>query len=227
MMYQNFSNPPADWLKVCRPFLSDDCLKNIDAKLCLESGEVYPPKELIFCALELTPFESVKVIILGQDPYHGMGEACGLAFAVPDNVKTPPSLKNLAKELKNDLGQNLSSTDLTSWAQQGVLLLNRTLTVLKDTPLSHKHLGWDAFTSALIRGLIASKKSFVFVAFGKESSNFLQSFLPLMSLNQVVLSFPHPSPLSAYRGFFNSKPFSQINEKLVSLGLTPVIFGNS
>lgn len=227
MTYQNFSTPPADWLKACKQFLSEDCLKNIDARLCLESFEVYPPKELIFRALELTPFESVKVIVLGQDPYHGMGEACGLAFAVPNGVKTPPSLKNLAKELKNDLGQNLLSTELTPWAQQGVLLLNRTLSVLKDKPLSHKHIGWDAFTSALIRGLIASKKSLVFVAFGKESSSFLQSFMPLMSLNQVVLNFPHPSPLSAYRGFFNSKPFSQINEKLVSFGLTPVVFGNS
>lgn len=224
-MFKNFPPPPPDWLIACQNFLTHRCLEFIDEKVTQEGFIVYPPKELVFQALELTPFEKVKVVVLGQDPYHGEGEACGLCFAVPCGITRPPSLKNLAKELKNDLGQNLISSDLKSWASQGVLLLNRTLTVEKDKPLFHKHFGWDKFTGAVIQGLIAHKKTLVFVTFGKESLNFLNTFAPLMSPSQVVLNFVHPSPLSAHRGFFGSKPFFQINEKLLSLGQSPIVFG--
>jgi uracil-DNA glycosylase len=219
--------PPRDWLEACHSFFKLETLKTIDEKITNASCITYPTKPFVFKAFEMTPFEDVKVVVIGQDPYHGEGEACGLAFAVPAGVKMPPSLKNLAKELKNDLGQELKSSDLNFWAAQGVLLLNRTLSVAKDKPLSHKHVGWDDFTCAVIRALIASKKSLVFVSFGKESFNFLKVFMPLMGANQAVLNFAHPSPLSAYRGFFGSKPFSQINEKLVSMGQKAVVFGAS
>lgn len=224
-MFKNFLLPPPDWLAVCQNFLSFECLRDIDEKITQTASVVYPPKKLVFQALELTPFETVKVVILAQDPYHGDKEACGLCFAVPSGIKKPPSLKNLAKELQNDLGQNLICSDLTSWASQGVLLLNRTLTVEKDKPLSHKHVGWDQFTQAIIRGLLAHKKSLVFVTFGKESLHFLNTFIPFMGQSHVMLNFVHPSPLSAHRGFFGSKPFFQINEKLVSLGQSPIVFG--
>lgn len=226
-MFNNFFTPPSDWEKACQFFFQKNCLESIDEKITQLNGVVYPQKSFVFKAFELTPFETVKVVIMGQDPYHGEGEACGLCFAVPEGVKIPPSLKNLIKELKDDLGQKLRSSDLNFWAKQGVLLLNRTLTVEKDRPLSHKLVGWDGFTSAVINALIASSKKIVFVAFGKESYNFLSSFAFKMSSSQVILNFAHPSPLSAYRGFFQSKPFSQINEKLVSLGHNPIVFGDA
>ena len=225
-MFKSFPNPPKDWLDACLLFLTPGCLETLDHKLQDEREKIFPAKDHIFKALEMSSFESTKVVIMGQDPYHGEGEATGLCFAVPDGTAWPPSLKNLAKELKSDLGKNLESSNLESWAKQGVLLLNRTLTVQKDKPLSHKHLGWDDFTLAIVRALIARSKPCVFVAFGKEASNYLKPLLKNAHSNIVLLEFPHPSPLSAYRGFFNSKPFTQINSALASRQESPLKFGN-
>lgn len=224
-MYKYLISPPADWLAAIDMFLPEDFLDSIDQKLSEEKDTIFPPKHLIFQALEVTAFDQVTVVILGQDPYHGPLEACGLSFAVPQGVKFPPSLKNMEKELKDDLGQQLVSSELKEWAAQGVLLLNRTLTVKQDKPLSHKHIGWDVFTCAVLKALFASRKPIVFVTFGKESFNFLNQFKDKMGSNQKLLHFAHPSPLSAYRGFFKSKPFSQINNALVELGCSPIKFG--
>lgn len=181
---------------------------------------IYPLKENIFNAFKLTSFENVKVVIMGQDPYHGEGEAHGLSFSVQDNVKIPPSLQNIYKELYSDLGIPPKNTgNLTGWAKEGVLLLNSTLTVEKDKANSHQGLGWQYFTDYVIKVLNLSEKPIVFILWG----NFARSKKVLITNpKHLILESPHPSPFSAYNGFFGSKPFSKTNDFLIKNNIKPI-----
>jgi len=172
---------------------------------------IYPKYENIFNALRFTDYDDVKVVILGQDPYHGENEAHGLSFSVQKGVKRPPSLNNIFKELYDDLKIKRDENDLTDWAKQGVLLLNSIMTVVKDSPLSHKEKGWETFTDNIIRYLNDREKPVIFVLWG----SYARSKKVLITNKQhLILEAPHPSPLSASRGFFGSKPFSKINNFL-------------
>ena len=172
---------------------------------------VYPPKRDILRALKLTDYNDVKVVILGQDPYHGENEANGLSFSVNEGIKLPPSLKNIYKELYDDLGITKTTGDLTSWANQGVLLLNSVLTVLKDTPTSHSKIGWQEYTDAIIKKLNEREKPIVFILWG----NYARSKKNLITNKRhYIIESPHPSPFSVNSGFFGSRPFSKTNEFL-------------
>lgn len=172
---------------------------------------VFPKKSNIFNALKLTDYDNVKVVILGQDPYHGFGEAQGLAFSVPEDTKMPPSLRNIFKELESDLGIKRTRHSLDDWAKQGVLLLNTILTVVEDTPLSHQNKGWEIFTDEVIRKINDSSNPVVFVLWGSPA----RSKKILIDTNKhYVIESVHPSPLSASRGFFGSKPFTKVNKFL-------------
>lgn len=172
---------------------------------------IYPAYKNIFNALRYTDFDDVKVVILGQDPYHGENEAHGLSFSVRKGVPMPPSLRNIFKELDSDLGIKRIDTDLTSWANQGVLLLNSIMTVVKDMPLSHKDKGWEIFTDRIIELLGEREKPLVFILWGSYARSKKEL---IKNKNHLILESVHPSPLSASRGFFGSKPFSKTNEFL-------------
>lgn len=173
--------------------------------------DIYPSFDNMFKALNLTSFNDVKVVIIGQDPYHGEGEANGLAFSLNNGVRITPSLRNIFKELENDLNIKKDSNDLTGWAKQGVLLLNAILTVEKDKPLSHKDLGWEEITDYIIKYISDNKNNVVFVLWG----NYAKNKSKLIDENKhYIIKSNHPSPLSASRGFFGSKPFSKTNEYL-------------
>ena len=175
---------------------------------------IYPLKENIFNALKLTPYSKVKVVIMGQDPYHGEGEAQGLSFSIPNDIKITPSLRNIFKELKNDLNIERTNTDLSDWAKQGILLLNAILTVCKDTPLSHKDKGWEIFTDEIIKKINEREDPVIFILWG----NYARSKKKLITnKNHYIIESAHPSPLSASRGFFDSKPFSKTNNILNSI----------
>ena len=176
--------------------------------------DIFPPKGYVLRALSLTDYDDVKVVILGQDPYHGVGEANGLSFSVREGVKMPPSLANIFKELEDDLGIKRTKTDLSDWAYQGVLLLNSILTVEKDKPLSHSFLNWEKFTDAVIKKL-SDRGNVIFVLWGSFARN--KKVLINTKKNYIIESV-HPSPLSCYRGFFGSKPFSKTNEFLEKNG---------
>ena len=181
---------------------------------------VFPEEKNVFNALELTPFESVKVVILGQDPYHGFGQAHGLSFSVQKGTPLPPSLKNIYKELQEDIGGELPTEgDLSHWAKQGVLLLNTVLTVEEGNANSHKGKGWERLTNRLIESLNELKHPVIFILWGKPAQDKEKL---ITNLNHVILKAPHPSPLSAYRGFFGSKPFSRVNDILIQQGQTPI-----
>jgi uracil-DNA glycosylase len=184
-----------------------------------ERGPVYPPREEVFAALHATPYERVKVLILGQDPYHGEGQGHGLCFSVRPGVRTPPSLRNIYKELRDDLGHPVPGTGyLMPWAEQGVLLLNTVLTVRAGEANSHKGKGWETFTDAVIRAVAAREKPAVFVLWG----NHARKKLPLIdTARHTVVQGAHPSPLSAKK-FFGSRPFSRIDEAVAAAGHTPV-----
>ena len=173
---------------------------------------IFPPYENIFNAFKLTPYKDVKVVIVGQDPYHGVGEAHGLSFSVKDGIKIPPSLQNIYKEMHGDIGTTIPSTgDLTPWAKQGVLLLNSVLTVKKDRPASHKDLGWEKLTDYVIKCLNAKKEPIVFILWG----NFARSKKSLITnKHHLIIESTHPSPFSARNGFFGSRPFSKTNDFL-------------
>lgn len=181
---------------------------------------VYPPGRLIFNAFNLCPFDKVKVVIIGQDPYHGPGQAHGLCFSVNDGVPFPPSLQNIFKEIHDDLGTPMpASGNLTRWAEQGVLLLNATLTVRAHQAGSHQRRGWEEFTDAAIRALAEQKEHLVFILWG----SYAQKKGAFIDRNKhLVLTSVHPSPLSAYNGFFGNKHFSRTNEYLVAHGETPI-----
>ena len=182
--------------------------------------EVFPPHDEVFAALHLTPYASVKVLILGQDPYHGPGQAHGLCFSVRPPVAPPPSLQNIFVELENDLGIPAPGHgSLTHWATQGVLLLNATLTVRAHQAASHQKKGWETFTDEVIKAVNAKQETVVFILWGASARRKKQ----LVDLSRhVVIESPHPSPLSAHRGFFGSKPFSRTNEALAAAGREPI-----
>ena len=182
--------------------------------------KVFPPPKFIFNALDSVPVDKVKVVILGQDPYHGPGQAHGLSFSVPDGVPLPPSLVNIYKELEADLGKKrTTSGNLEPWAKQGVLLLNATLTVRAHQAGSHQNKGWELFTDAIIHRLAEKKEHLVFVLWG----NYAQRKGAFIDTGRhLVIKSAHPSPLSAHNGFFGSKPFSQTNKYLEARGQTPI-----
>lgn len=180
---------------------------------------IYPEYKDIFNALRYTDYDDVKVVILGQDPYHGDREAHGLSFSVREGIPMPPSLRNIFKELKDDIGVVRTQTDLTDWAKQGVLLLNSIMTVVKDTPLSHKDKGWEIFTDNVIKKLGEREKPIVFILWG----NYARSKkLLIKNKNHLIIENVHPSPLSASRGFFGSKPFSKANQFLEKNGIKKI-----
>lgn len=181
---------------------------------------IFPPKDRIFEALKLTSYANTKVVIVGQDPYHGEGEAHGLSFSVMDGVKIPPSLQNIYKELYNDLGIIPKKTgNLTGWAKEGVLLLNSVLTVEKDKAGSHKNLGWEPFTDYIIKVLNTKEEPIVFILWG----NFAKSKKSLITNSKhLIIESSHPSPFSAYNGFFGSKPFSKTNNFLINNNIKPI-----
>ncbi len=186
-----------------------------------QKGEiVFPPENQIFAALHLTPPEMIKVVIIGQDPYHGPGQAHGLCFSVNDGVKFPPSLQNIFKELKSDCNIQMPiSGNLSRWATQGVLLLNATLTVRKDQPGSHQKQGWESFTDQIIKTISDQKNNIVFLLWGK----FAQGKVALINANKhLILMAAHPSPLSAYHGFFGCRHFSKTNAFLKSKGIPEI-----
>jgi uracil-DNA glycosylase len=200
------------------PYFSE--LKNFLAEEKKAGIVVYPPVGNIFSAFDLTPFENVKVVLLGQDPYHGAGQAHGLCFSVADGVPPPPSLVNIFKELKNDLGIPIAKGgNLAKWAKQGVLLLNATLTVRANTAGSHQNKGWETFTDAIIRSLSEEKTGLVFLLWGKYAQ---AKEMLIDKTKHHVLKAPHPSPFSADSGFFGCKHFSKTNEILKQQGKQPI-----
>lgn len=181
---------------------------------------IFPPSPLIFNAFNHTPFDKVRVVIIGQDPYHGPNQAHGLSFSVPKGVVLPPSLMNIFKEISTDLGINMSRNgDLTPWAEQGVLLLNATLTVEQSNAGSHQGKGWEAFTDAAISALNTHREGLVFVLWGSYAQK-KGAFID--ESKHLVLKSVHPSPLSAHRGFFGNRQFSSINQYLIQQGQTPI-----
>lgn len=212
----------SDWQTRLAPEMQQSYFKTLTQFVEKEYAEhtIYPPHDLIFNALNTTSFEKVKVVILGQDPYHEFGQAQGLSFSVAAGTKLPPSLKNIFKELSADCHISTpQSGDLSVWAKQGVLLLNTVLTVREGAANSHAKHGWETFTDRIISLLSAREKGIVFILWGKNAT----SKLPLIDTSRhIVLTSAHPSPLAAYRGFFGSQPFSKANEALISLGETPI-----
>lgn len=185
------------------------------------SKTIYPPAQDLFNAFKLTDFNDIKVVILGQDPYHGEKEAMGLSFSVRRGVRTPPSLKNIFKELQNDLGIQRTDTDLSDWAKQGVFLLNTVLTVEKDKANSHKDIGWEIFTDYVIKQINDKLDNVVFILWGRQARDKKRI---ITNPSHHVIESAHPSPLSAYSGFFGSKPFSRTNVYLKSKGKKEIIF---
>jgi uracil-DNA glycosylase len=213
-------------IKEWKSYLGKELLEKTESKLgdFIEheylSKTVYPAKENIFNALNLCPPKSVKVVILGQDPYHGEGEAHGLSFSVQEGTKCPPSLRNIQNELVADLGIKLATNgDLSHWARSGVLLLNTVLTVEKDKCHSHRNNGWEEFTGDIIEKLGQSDSPKVFMLWGAPANSFAKY---IDTSKHLILSTSHPSPLSSYRGFIGSKHFSKANDWLISKGLKKV-----
>ena len=184
--------------------------------------QIFPPGRQIFAAFNATPFNEVKVVILGQDPYHDVGQANGLCFSVNDGIQFPPSLRNIFQEIHNDVGSPIpQSGDLTRWAKQGVLLLNATLTVEAHKAASHQRQGWEQFTDEVISHLSLHRDNLVFILWG----SYAKSKRSLINPNKhLILTSVHPSPLSAYRGFFGNKHFSKANNYLVEHGKTPIVW---
>lgn len=211
------------WKQRLHPEFDKSYMQSLKAFLLSEKKKgrtIYPPSDECFNALNSLPFDKVKVVILGQDPYHGDGQAHGLSFSVPDNVAFPPSLKNIFKEISSDIGVfTASSGCLQCWADQGVLLLNSVLTVERGMAASHQGKGWETFTDAIIRHLDEERQGLVFLLWGsyaQRKGRFINRE------KHLVLDAPHPSPLSAYRGFFGCRHFSKANDYLVLQGKAPV-----
>ncbi len=206
-----------NWNDILNYEFKQEYFKKINSFLELENNNytIYPPKDNIYRCFNLTDFNNVKCVILGQDPYFNEGEANGLAFSV-DCLKLPPSLKNIYKELFDDLGIIKKDGDLSGWAKEGVLLLNTTLTVRKKEPNSHSKCGWNIFTDNIIKYLNNSSNPICFILWG---SNAIAKKKLITNPNHFILTSPHPSPLSSYRGFFGSKPFSKCNKFLTSVGI--------
>ncbi|MDX4025121.1 uracil-DNA glycosylase [Aliarcobacter skirrowii] len=188
-----------------------------------ENSIVFPEKQNIFKAFSLTKLDNLKVVILGQDPYHGFGQAQGLAFSTPANIKNPPSMQNILKEIQSDLGKKsiCEDGDLTPWAKQGVLLLNTILTVEESKPKSHHNLGWEFFTDNIIKYISDNCKDTIFILWGSPA---ISKTKLIDRKKHHILTAPHPSPLSSYRGFFGCKHFSKTNEILKSLNKEAIIW---
>ena len=202
-----------NWDIILKEEYNKDYYKNMVEFLNKEYKDktIFPLKSNIFKAFSLTDYNNIKVVILGQDPYHGIDEANGLAFSVNDNVKLPPSLKNIFKELESDLNIKNDKGDLSNWAKQGGLLLNTVLTVVKDTPASHKNIGWEIFTDEVIKIINKKKEPVVFILWG----NFAKSKKKyIINPSHFIIESTHPSPFSCNNGFFGSKPFSKTNDFL-------------
>lgn len=218
----NEDNLPASWQDVLAPVLAGEEARRLGGWLRAEAAAgkaVYPPRGRRLRALELTEREAVRVVILGQDPYHGPGQAMGLSFSVPSDVRVPPSLANIYKELHVDLGLAVPSHgDLTPWAERGVLLLNTTLTVEAGLAGSHAGRGWEAVTDAVVAAVAESERPSVFVLWGAHAQKKAARLPALAEGRHLVLRSPHPSPLSAHRGFFGSRPFSKANAFLELAG---------
>ncbi|HOJ25168.1 MAG TPA: uracil-DNA glycosylase [Bacteroidales bacterium] len=212
----------SSWLEVLKDEFQQPYFLEIK-KFLLEDKKkyrVFPPGQLIFNAFNLTPFDKVKIVIIGQDPYHGYGQAHGLCFSVPKGVVKPPSLQNIFKELKEDLNINPPEHgDLTGWAKQGVFLLNAILTVRENTPESHRNIGWEKFTNAAIENLSNKKEHLVFMlwgAYAQEKEKLIDN------TKHLILKAAHPSPLSANRGFFGCHHFSKANQYLIANNIDPI-----
>lgn len=211
-----------DWLIPLKPEFSKPYYKKLYQTVVEEyrTRQIFPPADDIFNAFALTPLHKVKVVILGQDPYHGDGQAHGLCFSVKPDVEIPPSLVNIYKELSDDCGCRIPNNGyLTKWADQGVLLLNTVLTVRAHQANSHRGIGWEEFTDAAIRILNEQDRPMVFLLWGRPAQ--MKRYM-LNNPKHLILEAPHPSPLSAYRGFFGSRPFSRTNKYLQQNGLTPI-----
>lgn len=213
----------SSWKKVLQKEFGDEYFSKLTefVKSEYKKVTVYPPAKFIFNAFELTPFDKVKVVILGQDPYHGVNQANGLAFSVNDGVVTPPSLVNVYKEIESDLGKKTinKNGNLKNWAKQGVLMLNATLTVQAHMAGSHQNKGWERFTDAVIKILSEQKENLVFILWGgyaQKKGNIIDES------KHLVIKSVHPSPLSAYNGFFGSKPFSKTNAYLIFNNKEPI-----
>jgi len=211
-----------DWDEVLQEEVQKPYFQDLRYTLAREYKQhtVYPPKELLFSALKLTPYERTRVVILGQDPYHGPGQAHGLSFSVMPGVRIPPSLQNIYKEVESDLGISAPNHGyLLHWAEQGVLMLNAVLTVREGQPNSHKGLGWERFTDAIMMKLNERDEPLVFILWGSYAQ---QKGAFIDRRRHKVIRSPHPSPLSAHRGFLGSRPFSQTNDFLREQGLGPI-----
>ena len=211
------------WKELLKEEFNKPYFQQISTHLKTEKAQgktIYPPGPFIFNAFNTTPPDNVKVVIIGQDPYHGINQAHGLCFSVQQGVPAPPSLVNIFKELKDDIGINIPTHgDLTKWAEQGVFLLNASLTVRAGEPMSHAKIGWSTFTDTVIKKISDQKKHVVFMLWGK----FAQEKRILIDENKhLILRSVHPSPLSAHAGFFGCKHFSKANQYLVSKGIDPV-----
>lgn len=211
-----------DWLEPLRPEFSKEYYRKLYQTVRQEyqTHLVFPPSDEIFSAFELTPLSAVKVVIIGQDPYHNVGQAHGLCFSVKPDVGIPPSLVNIYQELHDDLGCTIPNNGyLVKWAEQGVLMLNTVLTVRAHQANSHRGIGWEEFTSAAIRILNEQDRPIVFILWGSPAQSKQKM---LNNPRHLILKAPHPSPLSAYRGFFGSKPFSKTNQFLIQNGMEPI-----
>lgn len=215
-------NINSDWNNI----LKDEFKKDYFIKLSnfvdeeRKSNKIFPKSEDVFSALNYTPYKDVKVVILGQDPYHGENQSHGLCFSVNEGVKIPPSLRNIYKELNTDIGCYIPNNGyLKKWADQGVLLLNSSLTVREASPNSHKNKGWEIFTDTIISKLNERQDPIIFILWG---NNAISKEKLITNPNHYILKSVHPSPLSASRGFFGSKPFSKTNEILISMGKSPI-----
>ena len=218
-MNKNISD---SWKKYLNPEFDKTYFKQLEQFVDSEyqEHEIYPPQEHIFKAFNTCPFQNIKVIILGQDPYHGSNQANGLAFSVNDKMKFPPSLRNIYKELNKDLNIPISSKgNLEDWAKQGVLLINATLTVKANEAGSHQNKGWEKFTDAVISTLSQKREKLVFILWGSYAH---KKGLQIDKSKHHIIKSAHPSPLSAHRGFFGSKPFSQTNTYLRAQNLEPI-----
>ena len=213
----------ASWKEILKQEFAKPYFEQIALHIKTEKSQgkiIYPPGSLIFNAFNTTPFDKVKVVILGQDPYHGQGQAHGLCFSVQNAVPPPPSLINIFKELQEDVGVPIPDQgNLTHWAEQGVFLLNASLTVRAGEPMSHSKIGWAQFTDEVIKKISAEKKHVVFILWGKFAQ---EKKMLIDETKHCILKSAHPSPLSAHAGFFGCKHFSKTNEYLMSKGMDPI-----
>ena len=215
-MTENPINLAADWCDILEKEFSKKYFKNLYSFLEKEEQKntVFPSRNKRFEALNLTSFNNLKIVIIGQDPYHGKNQANGIAFSVNDNIDYPPSLKNIIKEISNDLSINIEKIDLKKWAKQGVLLLNTILSVRENKPASHANQGWEEFTDKIIEKIVLQKEAVIFIAWGNKA---IKKLKPFNLSNHYLLTAPHPSPLSSYRGFFGCRHFSKTNKILKKL----------